>query len=82
MSELAILSPDHTLALPAAIAERFQSDDRFVGWVEGDTVHLKRITPSPLRVVEQAPLDQALSLDEINAIVHEVRRQRHQRAAE
>lgn len=82
MFEFATLSPDHTLELPIDIAQRFQPADRFVVWMEGDTLHLKRITPSPLRVVEQAPADQPLSLDEINDMMHEVRRHRHQREAE
>jgi hypothetical protein len=81
MSELARLDQSHTLQLPAAVAERFQPDDRFVVWVEGDTGHLKRITPSPLRAVEQAPHDEPLSLEEINDIVHEVRRQRQESGA-
>ena len=82
MFEVATLNPNHTVALPVAIAQHFQPSDRFVVWVEGDTLHLKRIMPSPLQVVEQAPLDQPLSLDEINDLVHEVRRQRHQRNGE
>ena len=82
MTEVATLKPNHTLELPVTIAQRFQPSDRFVVWMEGDTLHLKRITPSPLRTVEQAPLEQPLSLDEINDMVHEVRRQRRQRKAE
>jgi hypothetical protein len=82
MSELATLNPNYTLALPAVIAQHFQPSDRFIVWLEGDTLHLKRITPSPLKVVEQAPEDDPLSLDEINDLVHEVRRQRHQPKAE
>jgi hypothetical protein len=40
-------------------------------------VHLKRVTPPRvLDVVEQAPEGTPLSLDEINDIVHQVRRQR------
>lgn len=78
MSELATLSPNHTLELPATIAAHFQPSDRFVVWMEGDTLHLKRITPSPLRAVEQAPLDEPLSFDEINDIVHEVRHRHRQ----
>jgi hypothetical protein len=47
MSELALLHPDRTLELPAKFAERFQPSDRFVVWMEEDTLHLKRIAPSP-----------------------------------
>jgi hypothetical protein len=78
MSELAMLHPDHTLELPAGIAKHFQPSDRFVVWMDEDTLHLKRIAPSPLTVVEQAPSGEPLSLDEISNIVHEVRRKHHQ----
>ncbi len=76
MSDLVTLSPNHTLALPPDIAEHFHPSDKFVIWWDGDTLHLKRVTPSPLQVVEEAPEETPLSLDEINDIVHEVRRQR------
>ncbi|MFN8492660.1 MAG: hypothetical protein U0350_33975 [Caldilineaceae bacterium] len=79
MSEIVTLTPDHTLLLPAEIAQHFKPSDRFITWLEGDTLHLKRITPSPLKVVEQAPDEEPMSLDEINDIVHEVRRQRQER---
>jgi hypothetical protein len=78
MSDLATLTVDHTLQLPDEIAKRFRPSDRFVVWVDGDTLHLKRVMPSPLQVVADAPEGDPLSLDEINDIVHEVRRQRHQ----
>ena len=77
MSEVAVLSSDHTLELPADIARRFQPSDRFIVWMEGDTLHLKRLNPSPLKVVAQAPAGDALSLEEINEIVHEVRLRKH-----
>jgi hypothetical protein len=76
MFEVATLKPNHTLELPVEVAKHFQPADRFIVWQEGDTLHLKRITPSPLKAVEQAPESEPLSLDEINEIVHEVRRQR------
>jgi hypothetical protein len=76
MNDLATLRPDHTLELPAEIASYFQPSDRFIIWMDGDTLLLKRLAPSPLDKVEQAPAEDALSLNEINEIVHEVRRQR------
>lgn len=77
MVEIAELTPQHTLKLPAKVAARFRPSDRFVIWVEGDTLHLKRVTPPPVAsIVGQAPEDEPLSLEEINEIVHEVRRQR------
>jgi hypothetical protein len=77
MVEIAEWTPQRTLKLPEAIAERFHPTDRFFVWVEGDTLYLKRITPPPVtEIVAQAPEDEPLSLDEISDIVHEVRRQR------
>ena len=77
MIELAELSAQQTLKLPAEIAARFKPDDRFVVWAEGDTLYLKRVTRPPvLDVVAQAPEGEPMSLDEINEIVHQVRRQR------
>ena len=77
MIELAELTAQQTLKLPPDIAAHFQPSDRFIVWMEGDTLHLKRITPpSVLDVVEQAPEGEPLSMDEINDLVHQVRRQR------
>lgn len=68
----------NTLTLPPAIARRFRPADRFVVWMEGDTLHLKRIfAPSPTELVAEAPEGEPLLLSEINEIVHEVRHQRH-----
>lgn len=82
MFEVVTLNPNNTMQLPLEIAERFKPSDRFIVWMDGDTLHLKRVMPSPLKVVEQAPSGEPLSLDEISEIVHEVRRQRRQRGAE
>lgn len=76
MSEIAELTAQQTLKLPPDIANRFRPADRFIVWAEGDTLHLKRITPPPVtQIVEGAPEGDPLSLDEINEIVHQVRRQ-------
>ncbi len=77
MFEIATLTPNHTVQLPAEIASHFLPTDRFIVWLEGDTLYLKRLAPSLLKQVEEAPEDEALSLDEINDIVHEVRQRRH-----
>jgi len=77
MVDIAELTAQYTLKLPPDIAARFRPSDRFVGWVEEDTLYLKRITPPPVtRIVAQAPEGEPMSLEEINEIVHEVRRQR------
>lgn len=76
MFEIATLTAGNSLKLPAEIAKRFSPSDRFVVWLEGDVLHLKRLEPSPLKAVEQAPEEEPMSLDEIDAIVHQVRRTR------
>ena len=77
MVELAELTAQQTLKLPAEIAARFKPADRFVVWAEGDTLHLKRVTlPLVTDIVAQAPEGEPMLLDEINEIVHQVRRQR------
>jgi hypothetical protein len=76
MPEIAELTEQLTLKLPPEIAERFRPADRFVVWAEGEMLCLKRITRQPMtQVVEQAPEGEPMSLDEINALVHEVRQQ-------
>ena len=77
MVEIAELTAQRTLKLPEEIAARFRPSDRFVVWVEGESLHLKRITPPPVTsIVAQAPEEEPMPLDEINEIVHHVRRQR------
>ena len=77
MIEIAELTSSDTLRLPPEIAGRFRPSDRFVVWAEGDLLYLKRITPrSVADTVRDAPEGEPLSLDEINDIVHTVRRQR------
>jgi hypothetical protein len=75
MVEIAELTAQNTLKLPADVAARFRPSDRFVVWVEGDTLHFKRITPRPVTdIVGQAPKGEPMSPDEINEVVHKVRR--------
>lgn len=76
MSTFAQLAEDLSLILPDEIAEQFRPSDRFIVWIDGDTIHLKRLTPSPLQVVEAAPEGDPLSYAEIDDIIHEVRRNR------
>jgi hypothetical protein len=77
MVKIAEMTGKDTLKLPADVAELFRASDRFVVWIEGDTLHLKRMTPPQVtRMVDEAPEGEPMSLDEINEIVHEVRRQR------
>jgi hypothetical protein len=77
MPDIVELTEQQTLKLPYHIAARFRPSDRFVIWADGDTLHLKRITPpSVTQIVEQAPEGEPLSMDEISAIIHQVRRRR------
>jgi len=77
MVGIAELTSRHTLKLPTEVAARFRPSGRFVVWVEGDTLHLKRVMPPPVTsIVAQAPGEEPLSVEGINGIVHEVRRQR------
>lgn len=73
-----MFTPEGTVQLPQKISRNLSPSDRFVVWMEGDTLHLKKLATSPLDRVAQTPADEPLSLDEINEIVHEVRRQRQQ----
>ena len=76
MVKIAEMTATDTLKLPAEVASQFRASDRFVIWTDGDTLHLKRITPPPVtRIVAEAPEEEPMSMDEINEIVHEVRRQ-------
>lgn len=78
MTSVAILSKNNTLQLPTEIAAQFAPSDRFVVWMDGDTMHLKRIMPSPLDIVDGAPDDDdEIPLEELDGIVHEVRENRH-----
>jgi hypothetical protein len=77
MAAIAEWTSQRTLKLPEEIAARFRPLDRFFVWVEGDTLCLKRVTPLPVtEIVAQAPEGEPLSPDEIDDIVHEVRRRR------
>jgi len=77
MVKIAEMTATDTLKLPAEVASLFRPSDRFVIWADGDTLHLKRITPPPVtRIVAEAPEGEPMSTDEINEIVHQVRRWR------
>ena len=43
MFEIATLNANNTVQLPIDIAKRFLPTDRFIVWLEGDTLHLKRL---------------------------------------
>jgi len=75
MIQVVKLTQQGTLKLPADLAARFQPRDRFAIWAEGDTLHLKRITAPPVtRIVEQADPSEPMPEDELNDIIHELRR--------
>jgi len=72
------LSLDYKIPLPAEIARGFRPADRFLIWPQGDTVILKRITvPQVTEIVAMTPeTHPPFSVEEIDAIVHEARKQR------
>ena len=72
------LSLDYQITLPAEVAQKFRPADRFFVWPQGDTLILKRVTiPRVTEIVAMTPETQPpLALEEIDEIVHEVRRQR------
>ena len=75
MVEIAELVSEDTLKLPEEIAKRFRPADRFFVWQEGDSLTLKRITPPAiLDRVAKTPDDNPMALDEINTLVHEIRK--------
>ena len=75
--EIAELTSKDTLKLPGEIAARLRPFERFVIWMAGDTLCLKRMHPVSLtEIVAQAPEGEPLSTEEIDTIVHQVRRQR------
>jgi hypothetical protein len=77
MTEIAELTTSDTLKLPAEVAARFRPSDRFMVWAEGDALYLKRLTPrSVTDIVAEAPLGEPMSLEEIDDLVHQMRRQR------
>lgn len=75
MTEIAELTSSDTLKLPADVAARFRRSDRFMIWVEGDAMYLKRIAPRPVtKIVAEAPAGEPMQPEQVSAIVHEVRR--------
>jgi hypothetical protein len=76
MIEIAEVTAQQTIKLPPEISAHFRPADRFIVWIEGDTLHLKRITPPVTDVVEQASEGKPMSLAEINEMVHDIRRER------
>lgn len=73
-----------TITLPSMVAQQFQPEERFALLQQGDTLILKRLTTmSPVDRANATP-DPAgpPSLDEIDDMVHAVRRARHEPKAE
>ena len=72
------VSSDYKITLPLEIARRFRPTDRFFVWSQGDTLILKRVTiPRVTDIVATTPETcPPLTMEEIDEIVHEVRRQR------
>ena len=73
--ELATFTPNLNLQLPIEVAKHFLPSDRFMVWLDGDTLVLKKVVPSITRRLEGVPRGNPMpmSLDEINDVVHSVR---------
>jgi hypothetical protein len=79
MVETAELTDQDMLRLPAGVAKRFRPADRFVIVQDGDNLYLKKITrPDVLKRVMESDEGDRMSLEEISAMVHEVRRRRRE----
>lgn len=67
-----------TATLPTMIAQQFQSEERFVVLHQDDTIMLKRVTTlSPVERANMTPDPHGVpSLEEIDDLVHDVRRAR------
>lgn len=72
------VSSDYKITLPLEITRRFRPSDRFFVWSQGDTLILKRIAiPRVTDIVAATPeTHPPLTMEEIDEIVHEARRQR------
>jgi hypothetical protein len=79
MTEYATLTPDLNLRLPKEIAAQLSLSDRFMIWLDGDTIVLKKIVPLATKTVEHAPEGEPMALAQINEIVHRVRQLRPSR---
>lgn len=71
------LAANNTVQLPDNLLTGLRAGERFVVIRNGDTILLKRISLRRITdiVAETPSSEPPLSLDEINEIVHEVRRQ-------
>ncbi len=71
------LTENNMLHLPDNLVREFRTGERFVVLRYGDTILLKRISfPRITDIVAQTPSEEPpLTMEEINEIVHEVRRQ-------
>ncbi len=64
-----------TLTLPPETAERIGPDAEFTMITAGDTIILKKVTPTRLtEIAERAPKDKPMSLSEISSEAQHYRR--------
>ena len=76
-----VVKMDHgSLALPSETLQIVGTDAQFTIIATGDTIILKKVTPSRLsEIAERAPKDTPLLLEEIVREVHRQRKSRHAR---
>lgn len=79
MNNLATLTTPTTLKIPEEIAAHFQSNDEFYVWLEGDTIHMKRVKKASftdlLNRQSEVSDETPPTMEEISKIVHEVRQE-------
>lgn len=71
MFEVIALEQGQLLKLPSQLAHDFHTNDRFIVWREGDTLHFKRLVPDLFDQIAQLPSDDAPSLDDLDDLVHQ-----------
>jgi hypothetical protein len=70
------VQPDGSIKLPKAVRRLFPNKSQLGVWTQGDTIILKRLKPlSPSQIARRAQ-DRELSLKEIAAEVHRMRREK------
>lgn len=73
------IQSDGSLKLPPEILQRFPKASELVVWTDGDTIVLKRLRPlNPSQFAEREP-EEEMSLEEIAAEVHQIRREKWDR---
>jgi len=75
------IQTDGTIKLPREVLRMFPTASELVVWSDGDTIVFKRLRPlKPSQIAERAP-GRDMSLSQIAAEVHRMRREKRARRA-